>query len=152
MRVTLAAVGKMKDSPEKVLLEKYIRQLPWAFTLKEIDIKKSLESDQRKEAEAQKLLEACSDAHKLIALDERGENQSSESLAKHIAGWQQQGCSHIAFIIGGQDGLSQSIRDKSHLLLSFGKLTWPHMLVRPMLAEQLYRIHTILSGHPYHRS
>lgn len=152
MRVTLAAVGRMKDSPEKVLLEKYIRQLPWTFVIKEIEIKKTLDTNQRKDAEAQKLLEACNGAHKLIALDERGENKSSESLATHIADWQQQGCSHLGIIIGGQDGLSQSVHDSSHLLLSFGKLTWPHMLVRTMLAEQLYRVHTILSGHPYNRS
>lgn len=152
MRITLAAVGKMKDSPERVLLDKYIRQLPWTFSIKEIDIKKSLDTEQRKIAEGEKLIEICADAHRLIALDERGENLSSETLASHIANWQQHGHSHLAFIIGGQDGLSEQLRHKCHLLLSFGKLTWPHMLVRAMLSEQLYRVHTILTGHPYHRS
>lgn len=152
MRITLAAVGKMKASPERDLLQKYCKQLPWPVTVKEIDIKKSLPTEQRKRAEAEQLLEACSGAHVLVALDEHGKNLSSEELASKFSGWQQDSSSHIALIIGGQDGLDESVRQRCNLLLSFGKLTWPHMMVRSMLGEQLYRVHTILSGHPYHRS
>lgn len=152
MRITIAAVGKMKASPEQALLRQYLKRIPWSVTLHEVDAKASLPVPQRREAEAQLLLAKCIDAHKIIALDERGKNLASETLAQQIGDWQSQGCSHLALIIGGQDGLDESVRQKAALTLSFGTLTWPHMLVRAMLGEQLYRVHTILSGHPYHRS
>lgn len=152
MRVTIAALGKMKPSPEQELLTKYLRQTPWQIAIKELEVKKNLPTHSRMQAEAALLQEACADAHIRIALDERGQHLSSEALAAKISGWQQQGHSHLAFLIGGQDGLDESIRKQASLILSFGALTWPHMLVRAMLGEQLYRCHTILTGHPYHRS
>lgn len=152
MQITIAAVGKMKPSPERQLLDYYLKQLPWSVTIKEIDIKKNLSGDALKAAEAEKLLDACKGAHKLIALDERGKTIGSEPLAKWVGDAQQHGCSHLAIIIGGADGLDASIRQAAHLTLSFGAMTWPHMMVRAMLGEQLYRTHTILTGHPYHRA
>lgn len=151
MQVTIAAIGKMKASAEQDILNQYIKQLPWSVTIKEIDIKKNLSGDQLKSAEAEKLLQACTSAHRLIALDERGKSLGSEALAKQIGDWQQDGCSHLGVIIGGADGLDVSVRQKADLILSFGAMTWPHMMVRAMLSEQLYRTHTILTGHPYHR-
>lgn len=152
MRITIAAVGKMKASPEQELLRHYLKRIPWSLTLHEVEAKASLPVPQRRETEAHLLLDKCRDAHKIIALDERGKNLSSETLAGQIGDWQGQGCSHLAFIIGGQDGLDAAVRQKADLVLCFGALTWPHMLVRAMLSEQIYRVHTILSGHPYHRS
>jgi len=152
MRILLAAVGKMKPSPEWDLLEKYRRQLAWPLVIKEIDIKKTMPVEQRKAAEADELLSACHDCDVLMALDERGQTLTSEALAESIAGWQNQGFSKLGIVIGGQDGLDERVRRHARLTLAFGQMTWPHMLVRAMLAEQLYRAHTILSGHPYHRS
>ena len=88
---------------------------------------------------------------KVIVLDERGINIKSMELARKVADWQLAGCSEICFLIGGADGHLQSTRDKADLVLSFGKLTLPHMLMRAVLAEQIYRIQTIIAGHPYHR-
>lgn len=151
MQVSIAAVGKMKASPERQLLEYYLKQIPWSVTIKEVEIKKNLSGDPLKQAEAEKLLEAVQSAHQLIALDERGKTMGSEALASWLGNAQQQGCSHLGVIIGGADGLAPSVRDRADLVLSFGAMTWPHMMVRAMLGEQLYRTHSILSGHPYHR-
>lgn len=152
MRITIACVGKMKPSPEQELLRKYLKQCPWKCTIHEIESKKSLTTDQRKAAEAEQLLSLTATAHQRIALDERGQTLSSETLAAQFGHWQQQGSSHIAICIGGADGLDDTVRKASQLTLSFGAMTWPHMLVRAMLTEQLYRLHTILTHHPYHRS
>ena len=88
---------------------------------------------------------------KVVVLDERGENMKSLELAAKIENWMLNGCSEICFLIGGADGHLQSTRDRADLLLSFGKLTLPHMLMRAVLAEQIYRIQTIVNHHPYHR-
>ena len=83
---------------------------------------------------------------------ERGVNISSLDLAAKFANWLNDGCSEICFLIGGADGHLQSTRDKADLILSFGKLTLPHMLMRAVLAEQIYRVQTIINHHPYHRA
>jgi 23S rRNA (pseudouridine1915-N3)-methyltransferase len=139
MKLTIAAIGKMKDaSPEAALMREYIKRLPWKITIKEC-----------KDDSA--MLAACGACEKIIALDERGKDLPSREIAAQFGNWQQQGISSIGIIIGGADGLSDSLRKKTHLLLAFGRATWPHMLVRAMLAEQLYRVSTILENHPYHR-
>lgn len=152
MHVTIATIGKAKaNTLYSQLYDEYVKRLPWTVVLREMEEKKPLPVEQRKEREAELLLEACAGAHRLIALDERGKDMTSLAFAKHIGDWQQGGDSRLAFIIGGQDGLHGSIRQKADLVLGFGKLTWPHMLVRPLLAEQIYRAYTILANHPYHR-
>ncbi len=87
----------------------------------------------------------------MVALDERGQMLTSPDLARQLAQWRDEGRQDAAFVIGGADGLAPALRDRADLLLSFGRMVWPHMLVRVMLAEQLYRAATILSGGPYHR-
>ena len=87
----------------------------------------------------------------IVALDERGKDLSSRQLADRIAGWRDDGIRDIVFLIGGADGLDGRVRERADLLLSFGRVTWPHMLMRGMLAEQIYRAQCILAGHPYHR-
>lgn len=152
MQVTLAAIGKSKGrSLHHLLFEDYAKRLPWKIEVKEFEEKKPLSTDARKEKEAEFLLNATASCHRRIALDERGKNLTSPELSQTIAGWQEQGCSHLGIIIGGQDGLAPSLYTQANLLLSLGKLTWPHMLVRPLIAEQLYRCYTIQTGHPYHR-
>lgn len=152
MHITIAAIGKAKaNSLYSRLFDEYAKRLPWTVQLRELEEKKPLPVEQRKEREAELLLDACAGAHRLIALDERGKDMTSPEFARRIGEWQQGGDSRLAFVIGGQDGLHPSIRHKADLVLGLGKLTWPHMLVRPLLAEQLYRAFTILTNHPYHR-
>ncbi|MCH2547523.1 MAG: 23S rRNA (pseudouridine(1915)-N(3))-methyltransferase RlmH [Alphaproteobacteria bacterium] len=152
MHITLAVIGKAKSNALSTqLFDEYIKRLPWTITVSELEEKKPLPNELRKQREADLLLGACTDTHRIIALDERGKDITSIQLAQKIGDWQQNGDSKFTFIIGGQDGLHPSIRQRADLVLSFGKLTWPHMLVRPLLAEQLYRVYTILTNHPYHR-
>jgi 23S rRNA (pseudouridine1915-N3)-methyltransferase len=104
------------------------------------------------EPEAELLSRAIPTGAAVVALDERGQMLTSPDLAGRIAGWRDAGRADLAFVIGGADGLAPALRDRADLVLSFGRLVWPHMLVRVMLAEQIYRSATILSGSPYHRN
>jgi 23S rRNA (pseudouridine1915-N3)-methyltransferase len=151
MKITIAAIGKFKASPEKEIFTSYIKRIPWQVELKEFEAKKALLGRQLKDAEAALLISAIPKNSKIIALDERGKNIPSMELAALISAWQGEGTSSVAFVIGGADGLSDEVRGRADFTLSFGRLTWPHMLVRSMLAEQVYRIYTIISKHPYHR-
>lgn len=145
MRVTIIAIGKCKkNSPEAALIAEYIKRSAWDVVIKEKD-----NSDQ--EDEALFLQASIPAGAKIIILDERGENLKSLELAKKIEDWQINGTSEICFLIGGADGHLQSTRDRADLLLSFGKLTLPHMLMRAVLSEQIYRMQTIIKHHPYHR-
>lgn len=151
MRITLAAIGQIKAGPERSLYEHYVRRLPWDVTVREFEEKRPLPVAQRQEKEGAWLIEATRGADIRIALDERGKTLSSIDFSKRIGAWRDEGMAHLAFIIGGSDGLSHTARASAHFLLSLGSMTWPHFLVRGLLAEQLYRAHTILNRHPYHR-
>ncbi len=145
MRITILAIGKCKkNSPEAQIIAEYVKRSSWSVVIKEKD-----NSDQVDEAKF--LQENIPHGAKVIVLDERGENMKSLELAAKVENWQLNGVSEICFLIGGADGHLQSTRDKADLLLSFGKLTLPHMLMRVVLTEQIYRIQTIISHHPYHR-
>ena len=145
MKVTIAAIGKCKkNSPEKMLIDKYVKRMAWTVLIKEVDNSTQAE-------EAHFLQSVIPHGAKVVVLDERGENMKSTELAEKVSNWQLNGCSELCFLIGGADGHLQSTRDRADLLLSFGKLTLPHMLMRAVLAEQIYRIQTIIAGHPYHR-
>lgn len=120
--------------------------------LKEIEIKKDLAVDVRRAREGEALLAAVPHGARIVALDERGRSETSEAFASRLGRWRDDGVRTIGFIIGGADGLDESVRRKADLVMSFGALTWPHMLVRAMLAEQIYRAQSILAGHPYHRA
>ena len=145
MKITIIAVGKLKAKEELALIARYQKRLPWKIKLVELSAQPTMEK------EALRILDAVPSGSKLIALDERGADLSSVQLAKHVEQWQLTGSSHITIVIGGDEGLAQSVRDRADLILCFGALTWPHMLVRVLLMEQLYRIYSILQGHPYHR-
>lgn len=145
MKATIIAIGKCKkNSPEAAIINEYIKRSGWELTIKEKD-------NSNQEAEAKFLLENIPHDAKVVVLDERGENMKSLELAAKIENWMSDGCSEICFLIGGADGHLQVTRDKADLLLSFGKLTLPHMLMRAVLAEQIYRVQTIINHHPYHR-
>jgi len=157
MHITVAAVGRFgasrgKTGAEKALFEEYARRLTDQFTLKEIEEKRSLSPESLKKAEADKLLAAIPADALRIALDVKGKNLSSEQLAQRIGVWRDDGVRDLAFIIGGAEGLNAQITDKADLVLSLGLMTWPHMMARVMLIEQIYRAQCILAGHPYHRA
>ncbi|RMB07892.1 23S rRNA (pseudouridine1915-N3)-methyltransferase [Eilatimonas milleporae] len=152
MRITIIAVGRLGAGPEKTLLDSYVKRLRWPVTVQEIDIRKPhLDAGQRKKLEGERILAAVPAGAAVLALDERGKQMTSPAFAKKIDGWALAGFNGLACIIGGADGLSDAVRDRADLTLALGALTWPHMLVRAMLAEQLYRAWSITAGHPYHR-
>ena len=145
MKIVIAAIGKCKkNSPEKMLIDEYIKRSGWDVMIKDAD-------NTNQEEEAKYLQSVIPQGAKVIVLDERGVNIGSRELAEKIENWQINGCSEICFLIGGADGHLQSTRDRADLVLSFGKLTLPHILMRAVLMEQIYRIQTIIAGHPYHR-
>lgn len=160
MLIAVHAVGRMKAGPEQELAARFFDRFErssQAIGLEfsgvfEIAEGRAQSADERRRDEAQRLRSQFAKGAVLILLDERGKNISSQDFAKRIADLRDGGRRAAAFVIGGPDGLDQSLRDDADLLVSFGALTWPHQLVRVMLAEQLYRAATILSGHPYHRA
>lgn len=150
MKIKIIAVGKMKG-PENELVERYVERLPWKIEIIEIGDRQRQSSNPQMDREAKLILAKVPAGAALIALSEYGKPFTSRDFAKTIDPYQQESHKELVFVIGGADGLGQSLLDRCDLDLSFGRMTWPHMLVRAMLAEQLYRAASILSGHPYHR-
>lgn len=151
MRLRLLAVGRARRGPETDLFDAYRRRLSWSLDLVEVEEKRPLPSAQRMAREAELLRAKLPAQGRIVALDERGRDLSSRELAQSLAGWRDAGDADVAFLIGGADGLDPGLRDQADLVLRFGRVTWPHMLVRALLAEQIYRCQQILEGHPYHR-
>lgn len=155
MRMTLIAVGRAKAGPVRDLYDLYAARLghgPFGgLTLKEVEERRPLSSEELKHHEAELLFSAAPKGARLVALDERGKVFSSAEIAALLGRWRDESVSDIAFFIGGADGLDAKVRDTADLTLSLGPMTWPHMLTRALLAEQLYRAQSILTGHPYHR-
>lgn len=120
-------------------------------TLVELEEKRRLPAAELKQREAQLILAAVPLGARLVALDERGSAWTSRQLADRLAGWRDAGTAALAFAIGGADGLGQAVIDRADAVLSLGPMTWPHLLARSLLLEQLYRAQQILVGHPYHR-
>lgn len=148
MKIRIIAVGRQKSSPTQELCDEYLKRMKWPVSIKEIDAPKGSTSAQ----EMPLIQKQLPDPAFIVALDERGETLSSPAFAEKLGKWQNQApANEITFLIGGADGFDDGIRKKSNLLMSFGKQTWPHMLVRVMLLEQIYRAQQILAGHPYHR-
>jgi 23S rRNA (pseudouridine1915-N3)-methyltransferase len=150
MKVIIAAVGRMKNGPERSLMESYLTRIPWPLEIHEIDNKGKGDPTRRTQNEAEKLTAAIPKGAKTICLESRGHALTSEEIAQRIDEWRNDGIPSLVFLIGGPDGLTQQTLDSADLILSFGSATWPHMLTRVMLVEQLYRAHCILTGHPYH--
>lgn len=139
MRLHIVARGKIGRSPEADLVERYGKRIGRDWQLTELPEKGGR-------------VPAAANPHIIIALDEKGANWSSEELAKKFGKWQMDGVGEVRFLIGAADGLTREERDSADYLLAFGKATWPHLMVRAMLAEQIYRATTILANHPYHRA
>ena len=152
MRLTLAAVGRMKRSPLEAAFEDYTRRLSWPLTVREVEEKRPLPSEQLVGAEGQLLLSALPSDATVAALEPTGKDLSSEDFAAWIGRLRDEGVRDLAFVIGGADGLSQEVLARADRKLRLGAMIWPHLLVRVMLAEQLFRAQSILAGHPYHRA
>lgn len=154
MRIQLAAVGRLNRAPEAELARQWAERATAAgraLGLGPVDILEVEARKPGKAAEAQALLEALGEGVFLVACDERGEALASCRFAERIADWRDRGERRLAFVIGGAEGLSDELRAAARFRLAFGPQTWPHALVRAMLAEQVYRAVTILAGSPYHR-
>ena len=151
MQITVAAVGRMKSSPAALQWEDYRKRLTWPISLKEVEERKKLPEPQMILREAELLSAAVPADALLIALDPSGKSLSSEAFAAQMQRWMNDGRSQFAFVIGGAGGLAGVLLAQAGCKLSLGAMTWPHMLARVMLIEQLYRAQCILTKHPYHR-
>jgi len=152
MNITIYSIGKF-DPLSKELFLKYSKRLDWKIEIKELEIKSknNLSTTKIKDLEGELILKSIKNNQVIIALDENGKNISSQEFSQLLSNYAINGNSNIAFIIGGANGLSQEILQKANFKLSFGKMTFPHMMVRIMLIEQIYRAKTIMDGHPYHK-
>ena len=152
MRLWLIAVGRLRTGPEQMLVSHYAgRMTSWPIEVREVEEKRPLKAAELREREGALLLAALPAGASAVALDARGKALASEEFAARLARWRQAGTADLAFLIGGAEGLSTAVRQRAELVLSLGPMTWPHLLVRGMLLEQLYRAQQILAGHPYHR-
>jgi 23S rRNA (pseudouridine1915-N3)-methyltransferase len=156
VRITIISIGKFsQQDANRQLFLNYQKRLNWKIELKELELKVSnlanLQGDSLKNKEADLLLSKVPNSAKIIALDENGKMFSSPEFANKIKSYGNCGHSNLAFIIGGADGIGEVIRQKADLILSFSKMTFPHMMIRSFLIEQIYRASTIINNHPYHR-
>lgn len=160
MRITLFAVGRLKAGPESELTSRYLDRFAKAGGALGLDFARTIEvvesraatAELRKKDEATQLLRSLPDGAALILLDERGKTPDSPGFADLLARLRDDGRRDLVLAIGGADGLDPDLLARADAVISFGRMTWPHQLVRIMAAEQLYRAVTILAGHPYHRS
>ncbi len=151
MRITIAAIGRARRGPEADLYQHYAGRITPPPTLKEVEEKRPLAGDELKRREADLLRAALPDGATVVALDARGKSLSSMEFEKKLSAWRDGSVRDLAFVIGGADGLDDALLKGADFVLSLGPLTWPHLMVRGMLAEQLYRAQCIGKGHPYHR-
>ena len=155
MRVSICAVGRLRKSPELDLIKDYTSRFDKTgrslglgpLSIAEVEDKKNIGMS----AEADLLERAVPKGAKLCILAERGQLMTSPEFANQLGQWRDQGVGDVAFVVGGADGIDPSFRAKADFAISFGKMVWPHMMVRAMLCEQLYRASSILAGGPYHR-
>ncbi len=147
MKIEIIAVGRLKSgSSFQLILQDYLKQLKNSVKITEIDERRFKDKNQQN----QEIENKIPDESYIIVLDETGTEISSRSFATLIQ-QKRETATNICFIIGGADGLEKTVLSKANKVISFGKSTWPHMMVRVMLVEQIYRGHQIISGHPYHR-
>lgn len=160
MRLTIAAVGRSRESPEQALTDLFVERARAMapklgiskLELVIVDTSRAVSADARMKQEAEKIGEKLPAGAHRIVLDEAGRTMTSEAFAKRLRQLTDSGTRDLVFIVGGPDGLSPLLREGAEDRLAFGPQTWPHLLVRAMLAEQIYRAFAILSGHPYHRA
>ena len=149
MKYIISFIGKSKTTDEDIIAKKYLKRLN-NVVIKQHEVKTNNIKLKMME-EGSKLIKATPLNGKLILLDEQGENLSSNDLAKLILEWEENNVSIVNFAIGGAYGNGEKIRKKADKIIAFGRQTWPHQMVKMMVAEQVYRIDTLLKGHPYHK-
>ena len=149
MKYIISTIGKIKNNDEDLITRKYLKRIR-IIELKQYEVK-TKNKKQKIEEEADKLINSTPKNGKLILLDEEGENISSADLAKLILNWSNNNVTSVNFVIGGAFGNGIKIKKSADKIISLGKLTWPHQMVKMMVAEQIYRIETIIRGHPYHK-
>ncbi|MDR3375787.1 MAG: 23S rRNA (pseudouridine(1915)-N(3))-methyltransferase RlmH [Ancalomicrobiaceae bacterium] len=160
MRILIAAVGRLKAGPERDLADRYLDRAvktgrPLGLNrldVREISEGRAVRPDDRKAEEAAELLALIPADAEVVVLDEGGRSTTSEGFADFIASARDRGVADLVFAIGGPDGHGPALKARAKSTLAFGAMTWPHQIVRVLLAEQIYRATTILSGHPYHRA
>jgi 23S rRNA (pseudouridine1915-N3)-methyltransferase len=155
MRVHVCAVGRLRAGPERDLVDDYMQRFDRTGRALSLGPLVEHEVEDKRgggmAAEAELLSRAVPSGAVMVTLDERGRVLSSPEFAEQIALWRDGGRQDLAFVIGGADGIQPGLRARADFSISFGRMVWPHMLVRVMLAEQLYRAAAILAGTPYHR-
>lgn len=155
MRVQICAVGRLRSGPERDLYTDYLTRFDRTGRALGLGPAQLIEVEDKKgggmAAEAALLEKSVPKGALICALDERGRVDTSPQFCKRLAGWRDAGRQDVTFIIGGADGIDPALRARADADLSFGKMVWPHMLVRVMLAEQLYRAASIEANAPYHR-
>jgi 23S rRNA (pseudouridine1915-N3)-methyltransferase len=139
MLLHVIARGKIARSPEEALVERYAKRITWPLRLSELP-------------EAGGRIPEPLTPLRTVLLDERGEDLGSQAFARRLEAWRDGGVRECRFVLGAADGHAQAERDAADLLIAFGKATWPHLLARAMLLEQLFRATSLLAGHPYHRA
>lgn len=150
MELLVLAVGKARKGPEAKLFEQYFERTRWPVSLREVEERRPISGAQRQKREGELLLAHIPQRSFVFVLDTGGKEFSSEEFAGRLGRIGEDGGGPVTFIIGGADGHGQAVLARADALLSLGKMTWPHMLVRVMLAEQIYRAWSISAGHPYH--
>jgi 23S rRNA (pseudouridine1915-N3)-methyltransferase len=150
MHLIIAAVGRLRSGPLADLAADYVKRITATVEIREIEERRKLPPPALVEREGALLLGQIRDAATVIALDPRGQSYDSEAFAKRYAAWAATG-GRLGFVIGGANGLDNKVLTEAHHRLSLGAMTWPHLLVRVMLLEQIYRAQQINAGHPYHR-
>lgn len=148
MRIAIVAVGKARGAT-RGMVEGYLKQLPWPARV--VEVREEAERPDRRRREGEAILRQVPEGARLVALDRTGKAPDSEGFARQIGQWRDGGVRELVFAIGGADGLDEAVLARADARLSLGPQTWPHMLARVMLAEQLFRGAAILAGHPYHR-
>lgn len=160
MRIGIFAVGRLKAGPEKELASRYIERFAKAGPATRLEFARTVEIAEsrasnaatRKREEAAELIKAMPAGSLLVVLDEHGKALDSEQFADFLGKYRDRGQRDLVILIGGADGVDPDLHGKADAVLNLGRMTWPHQLVRILIAEQLYRAVTILSGHPYHRA
>ena len=149
MKYIISTIGKIRNNDEDLITRKYLKRIR-SIELKQYEVK-TKNKEKRIEEEADKLINSTPKDGKLILLDEEGENISSSDLAKLILNWNNSNITSVNFAIGGAFGNGVKIKRTADKIIALGRLTWPHQMVKMMISEQIYRIETIIHGHPYHK-
>jgi 23S rRNA (pseudouridine1915-N3)-methyltransferase len=149
MKYIISTIGKIRNNDEDLITRKYLKRIR-NIELKQYEVK-TKNKEKKIEEEADKLINSTPKNGKMILLDEEGENISSADLAKLILNWHNSNITSVNFAIGGAFGNGIKIKRTADKIIALGKLTWPHQMVKMMISEQIYRIETIIHGHPYHK-